>query len=54
MDEWAYARLYTSNQQRQDALNAFLYRYNHERRHRSLDGQTPMTILVNKAGGKHN
>jgi transposase InsO family protein len=53
MDEWAYARVYTSNAQRHDALEGFLYRYNHQRRHRSLDGQTPMSVLVNNAGGKH-
>lgn len=53
-EEWAYARLYISNQQRADALAAFLYRYNHERRHRSLKGQTPMSVLVNNVGGKHN
>lgn len=54
MDEWAYVRLYTSNHQRADALAAFLYRYNHERHHRSLDGETPITVLVNNVRGKHN
>lgn len=54
MDEWAYVRLYTSNHQRADALAAFLYRYNHERRHRSLDGETPITVLVNNVRGKHS
>lgn len=53
MNEWAYARLYTSNQQRTDALATFVYRYNHERRHRSLNGDTPMNVLVNNVGGKH-
>jgi transposase InsO family protein len=54
IDEWAYARLYTSNSQRTDALAAFLYRYNHERRHRALDGNTPMSVLVNNLRGNHS
>ena len=54
LDEWAYARLYRSNNQRRRALARWLRFYNHRRPHTSLDGLTPMAILVNNAGGKHN
>jgi transposase InsO family protein len=39
--DWLHARLYTDNQQRTAALDSYLDRYNHRRRHRSLNGQTP-------------
>ncbi len=45
--EWAYVRRYDTNQARLDALPAFLDFYNRERPHGSLDGQSPMTVLVN-------
>jgi transposase InsO family protein len=54
LDEWAYARLYRSNNQRRRALARWLRFYNHRRPHTSLDGLTPMAILVNNAGGKHS
>ena len=54
LDEWAYARLYRSNNQRRRALARWLRFYNHRRPHTSLDGLTPMAILVNNVGGKHN
>jgi transposase InsO family protein len=53
LDEWAYARLYRSNAQRTRALAPWLRRYNHRRPHTSLDGLTPMAVLVNNVGGKH-
>jgi hypothetical protein len=28
--------------------------YNHRRPHTSLDGLTPMAVLVNNAGGNHS
>ena len=48
--EWAYVRLYTSNQQRLDALPAWLHDYNHHRPHRALDGRSPMHLLNNVPG----
>jgi transposase InsO family protein len=53
LDEWAYARLYRSNNERRRALARWLRFYNHRRPHTSLDGLTPMAILVNNVGGKH-
>jgi transposase InsO family protein len=53
LDEWAYGRLYRSNDERRRALTRWLRFYNHRRPHTSLDGLTPMAVLVNNAGGKH-
>jgi transposase InsO family protein len=54
LEEWAYARLYRSNTQRRRAFTGWLRFYNHQRPHTALDGLTPMTVLVNNAGGKHS
>jgi len=53
LDEWAYARLYRSNAERCRALAGWLRLYN-RRPHTSLDGLTPMAVLVNNVGGKHS
>jgi transposase InsO family protein len=53
LDEWAYARLYRSNPQRRRGFTSWLRFYNHQRPHTSLDGLTPMAVLINNAGGKH-
>jgi transposase InsO family protein len=53
LDEWAYARLYRSNAERCRALAPWLRFSNHRRPHTSLDGLTPMAVLVNNVGGKH-
>jgi transposase InsO family protein len=53
LDEWAYARLYRSNTERRQAFTRWLRSYNHRRPHTSLDGLTPMAVLVNNVGGKH-
>jgi transposase InsO family protein len=53
LDEWAYGRLYHSNDERTRALARWLRSYNHRRPHTSLDGLTPMAILVNNVDGKH-
>ena len=53
-EEWAYARLYHSNDERCRAFARWLRLYNHRRPHTSLDGLTPMAALINNAGGKHN
>jgi transposase InsO family protein len=54
LDEWAYGRLYRSNNERRQALSRWLRFYNHRRPHTSLDGLTPMAVLINNAGGKHS
>jgi len=52
--EWAYVRRYDSNQDRLDSLAAFVRRYNEERPHGSLAGQTPMSVMVNNVSGNHS
>jgi transposase InsO family protein len=54
LDEWAYARLYRTNTERQRAFRRWLGSYNHRRPHTALDGLTPMTVLVNNLHGKHS
>jgi len=49
LDEWAYARVYTSNSQRARALDRFLHTYNHHRGHTALGGEPPIT-RTNLAG----
>jgi len=53
LDEWAYARPYTSNNERLIALPEFVERYNHHRPHTSLKGLTPMAFLVNNVSWNH-
>jgi len=50
-DEWAYARLWTSERSRRRALDRFLHRYNHHRHHTAINGP-PITRVNNLAG--HN
>jgi len=52
--EWAYGNLYRSNQERLVALPRWVDFYNHRRPHTSLDGQVPMTVLVNNVRGNHS
>jgi len=40
--EWAYARLYRSNEERHRALPKWLHYYNHSRPHTALGGQSPI------------
>jgi transposase InsO family protein len=49
--EWAYARLYRSNEERLDSLPRWVDAYNRRRPHAGLDGRTPMSVLVNKVDG---
>jgi transposase InsO family protein len=51
--EWAYVRRYDTNQDRLDAVPGFIDRYNCRRPHGSLNGQSPLTVLVNKVSGNH-
>ncbi|MET8509176.1 IS481 family transposase [Streptomyces sp. NPDC004787] len=50
LDEWAYLRPYTSNDERTAALADFLHTYNHHRCHTALDGHPPITRVNNPAG----
>jgi transposase InsO family protein len=52
--EWAYGKLYRSNAERITALPRWVAFYNHRRSHTALDGQPPMTALVNNVRGNHN
>jgi len=53
LNEWVRAHTYTSNQHRTTALQHYLTHYNHRRRHRALDGLTPLET-VNNLPGTHN
>ncbi|MET8896790.1 IS481 family transposase, partial [Streptomyces albogriseolus] len=50
LDEWAYLRPYTSNDERTAALADFLHTYNHHRCHTALGGHPPITRVNNDAG----
>jgi transposase InsO family protein len=52
--EWAYARLFRSNDARLDSLPPWVDAYNRRRPHAGLEGQTPMSVLVNKVDGNDN
>jgi len=52
--EWAYARLFRSNQARLTTLPGWVDAYNRGRPHAGLGGQTPMSVLVNKVDGNDN
>ena len=47
---WAYGAIYSSSRERTAALNGWLYRYNHHRRHAGIGRQTPITRLNNLLG----
>lgn len=52
LDEWAYLRPYTSNDERTEALADFLHTYNHHRCHTALNGHPPIS-RVNNAPGQY-
>jgi transposase InsO family protein len=52
LDEWAYLRPYTSNDERTAALSDFLHHYNHHRCHTALGGHPPIS-RVNNASGQY-
>ena len=52
LDEWAYLRPYSSNDQRTAALADFLHTYNHHRCHTALGGKPPIS-RVNNAPGQY-
>jgi transposase InsO family protein len=49
-DGWAYARLYDSTTQRNEALPGWLHFYNHHRVHSAIGGRPPITRLTNLPG----
>jgi transposase InsO family protein len=49
-DEWAYAQLYRSDQDRCDALPTWLHHYNHHRGHTALAGHPPAHRVPNLSG----
>ncbi|RAV05246.1 IS481 family transposase [Mycolicibacterium sp. GF69] len=49
-DEWAYARLYTSDTERCAEYPKWLHNYNHHRGHTALRGQPPASRVPNLSG----
>ncbi|WP_283611191.1 IS481 family transposase [Mycolicibacterium poriferae] len=49
-DEWAYARLYTSDADRCQEFPHWLHTYNHHRGHTALGGQPPASRVPNLSG----
>lgn len=49
--EWAYARLFRSNDERLATLPPWVAAYNRRRPHAGLHGQAPMSVLVSKVDG---
>jgi transposase InsO family protein len=47
---WAYGALYGTNPERTAALDGWLWRYNHRRRHSAIGRQPPITRLNNLLG----
>jgi transposase InsO family protein len=47
---WAYGAIYASSQERTQALDGWLWHYNHHRRHSAIGRQTPITKLNNLLG----
>jgi transposase InsO family protein len=47
---WAYGAIYASSAERTAALDGWLHRYNHHRRHAGIGRQTPTTRLNNLLG----
>jgi transposase InsO family protein len=52
VDEWAYARIYTSGNDRTQALADWIHNYNHHRGHTAIGG--PPISRVNNQGGSNN
>jgi transposase InsO family protein len=50
LEEWAYLRPYTRNDERTAALADFPHTYNHHRCHTALRGHPPISRVNNPAG----
>jgi transposase len=50
LNGWAYGAIYASSAERTAALDGWLWRYNHHRRHSAIGRQTPITRLNNLLG----
>ena len=50
LDEWAYARPYTTEAERRAAFDTWLHTYNHHRGHTALKGQPPASRVTNLSG----
>ncbi len=50
LEEWAYARPYSSEAERVAAYGQFLHTYNHHRGHTALGGLPPAARVTNLAG----
>ena len=50
LDEWAYARPYTSEAERRATFDTWLHTYNHHRGHTALKGLPPATRVTNLSG----
>ncbi len=50
LEEWAYARPYTSESERVAAFNDWLHTYNHHRGHTALKGLAPADLVPNLRG----
>ena len=53
LEEWAYIRDWTTDQQRTAAYDNFVHFYNHHRAHGALEWLTPMTVLEDNVTGQH-
>ena len=49
-DGWGYARCYTTEKQRREALSGWLHEYNHHRPHTACGNRPPITRLTNLSG----
>lgn len=49
-DGWGYARCYTCEAERRDALTGWLHEYNHHRPHTACGNKPPITRLTNLSG----
>ena len=47
---WAYGAIYSSSRERTQALDGWLWHYNHRRRHQAIGRQAPITRLNNLLG----
>ena len=50
LEEWAYARPYANNSEREQAYPDWLHRYNHHRGHTALGGRPPASRVTNLSG----